>query len=373
MEFTAIKAKQQTRDIYVGVLPAAALVPITHVDTRRPDNVTGYQRELQKRRISEVKHYLESADGVFPSSVLLSYRSSNFKFKASPGGAPSSSIGTLELGDKKPKLYVIDGQHRIEALRAAIAEDPARFKDFPVPFTLLVNPDVFEEARWFYLVNSKAKRVPIELAEELLATAAETKGEDWLRNAESLPGSTRGDQIVLKTHLVKLIDRLEEICPVWNGHVIRSGQKASSPQDAKAHTINTSITRGGVLSDRIIAHNLEHQPELLAQALSAYWVAISRKWPVAIGDGKNYSLRGTQGLYSLHAIFPDVLERCRETKDFSAENMYAIIDNINDSDAFWRRNDDGSNPLTQSTSMGFLRRLARYLRDQLPEPSIPSL
>lgn len=374
MKIRAIRAKQADRDLYVGVLPAGKLVPITVVDVRTPSNKQGYQRELASRRINEVKHYLEEADGVFPSSVLLSYRSDQFKFHANPND-DSGELGMLELTDEDPKFYVIDGQHRIEALRRAIDDDPEKFDSYPVPFTMLANPDVFEEARWFYLVNSKAKRVPVELAEELLATAADTKGDDWLRNAEAPPGSTRGDQIVMQTKLVHLVARLEEVCPVWTGHILTAGQKPTTKQDVKSHTIITSIARGGALSDRTIQVALETNLEQLAQALGAYWQAIALKWPLAIADGKAYSLRGTQGLYSLHAIFPDVLTICRENRDYSVENMSTILKPIPEDDDFWIRAKDGAegNPLTQATSMGFLRRLARHLRAHLPEPSVPTL
>jgi DGQHR domain-containing protein len=373
MKIQVIRATQAGTDIYVGVLPAGSLVPRTEVDVRSPANEQGYQRELAARRITEVKYYLESSDGVFPSSVLLSYRSDGATF------APTTNDGVSELGDlvfdkQDPKFYVIDGQHRIEALRRAIDDDPDRFNDYPVPFTMLVNPDVFEEARWFYLVNSKAKRVPVELAEELLATAADTKGEEWLRESEAPFGSTRGDQLVTQTKLVHLVDKLGESCPVWRGHIVKAGQKATSKLDARAHTVITSFVRGGALGDRTIQRALEGNLDELAKALDAYWCAIARKWPQAIADGKGYSLRGTQGLYSLHAIFPDVLALCRESSNFGEDNMFKFIDQIDDNDDFWlRKGGEDANPLTQATSMGVLRRLAAYLRGQLPELTGPTL
>jgi hypothetical protein len=216
--------------------------------------------------------------------------------------------------------------------------------------------------------------VPVELAEELLAEAADTKGDDWLRNAEAPPGSTRGDQIVVQTKLVHLVNRLEETCPVWKGHIVTAGQKVTSKEDVKAHTMITSFSRGGALSDRTIQMALESNLDALADALDAYWQAVAAKWPEAIADGKSYSLRGTQGLYSLHAIFPEVLSLCRETRDYSVANMSRILEPIPEDDSFWRRTSDGSgHPLTQSTSMGFLRRLARHLREFLPEPAVPTL
>ena len=368
MKLKCIKTTQAGIDIYVGVAPAVDLVDHAKVDVWTAENPTGYQRALADRRISEVLHYLENADGVFPSSVLLSYRGGDARFH--PEGANGiTAVGDLTLS-KDEQIFVIDGQHRLAGLKRAIEDNP-EFKTYPVPFTMIVNPDVFDEARWFYLVNSKAKRVPIDLAEQLLAAAADQKGEDWLRTSEAPDTSTRGDQIVIQTRLVNLVKKLGEICPVWQDHVLLPGERASSKEDAKAHTIITSMTRGGALSDRNFVNALEHSPEDLALVLSNFWEAVAARWPVAINNGKEYSLRGTQGLYSLHAIFPDVLSLCREDRDYSKENITSILNNIGDDDDFWSRDDETGHALTRSTSMAILRKLARYLREQLPEIALP--
>lgn len=368
MDIHCIRATQAGLDIYVGVMPASALIDRSTVDEWSPDNPTGYQRALAARRISEVVHYLEDADGVFPSSVLLSYRAGDSRFEPDTANGITQS-GMLTIPDDAI-LYVIDGQHRIAALRKANEESEGDFDDYPVPFTLMLNPDVFDEARWFYLVNSKAKRVPIDLAEQLLAEAAKHKGEDWLRTSEAPETSSRGDAVVMQTRLVNLVNKLEEICPVWKGHVILPGEKASTKEDVKAHTFITALNRGAA-SDRSFTRALEQAQDDLAQVLSNYWEAIAQRWPLAISNGKEYSLRGTQGLYSLHSIFPDVLEICREGRDYSTANLFSILNNIEEDDDLWSRDDEVGHPLTQSTSMAVLRKLARYLREQLPEVALP--
>lgn len=368
MNIQCIRTTQAGRDIYVGVMSASTLIDRSAVDEWSPENPTGYQRALAARRISEVVHYLEDADGVFPSSVLLSYRAGGSRFDPDTANGITQS-GTLMLPDDAT-LYVIDGQHRIAALRRANEDSGGRFGDYPVPFTLMLNPDVFDEARWFYLVNSKAKRVPVDLAEQLLAEAAKHKGEDWLRTSEAPETSSRGDTVVTQTRLVNLVNRLQEICPVWKGHIVLPGEKASSKEDVKAHTFITALSRGAV-NDRSFARALENSPDELAQVLSNYWQAIAQRWPTAISNGKEYSLRGTQGLYSLHAIFPDVLEICREGRDYGVTNMVSILNNIEDGDELWSRDDEVGHPLAQSTSMAVLRKLARHLREQLPEVALP--
>lgn len=368
MKFQCIKTTQAGIDIYVGVAAAGDLVDQAKVDVWTPDNPTGYQRALADRRISEVLHYLANADGVFPSSVLLSYRGGDARFRPEAANG-LTTVGTLSL-ENDEQIFIIDGQHRLAGLKRAINDD-SDFKGYQVPFTMIINPDVFDEARWFYLVNSKSKRVPIDLAEQLLAEAAERKGEDWLRTSEAPDTSTRGDQIVIQARLVNLVKKLGEMCPVWQGHIVLPGERATSKEDAKAHTVITSMTRGGTLSDRNFVNALEHSVDDLARVLSNFWEAVAARWPVAIDNGKDYSLRGTQGLYSLHAIFPDVLALCREDRDYSKEHIASLLNNIANDDAFWSRDDEVGHALTRSTSMAILRKLARHLRKQLPDIALP--
>jgi hypothetical protein len=159
---------------------------------------------------------------------------------------------------------------------------------------------------------------------------------------------------------------------VWKNRIIRPGEKANSREDVKAHTMITSLGRGAG-GDRSFQRALEQNSDDLALVLSNYWQAIERRWPAAMSDGKAFSIRGTQGLYSLHAIFPEVLEICREGRRYDVDTMYGILLHINVDDAFWSRDEETGDPLTGSTSMAILRKLARRLRDDLPEVALPGI
>jgi DGQHR domain-containing protein len=372
MRIDVTRATQDRIAIYCGVLPARTLLDRAAVDEWSKDHEVGYQRGLSSSRIKQVVHYLEEADGVFPTSVLLSYRVPDktvFHPKA-PQSEDAIQAGMLELLDPEQPLWVIDGQHRLRALEVAMAEDQDRWGRYPVPFTLLVNDDVFEEARWFYVVNSKAKRVPVDLAEQLLARAADVKGEDWLRRSEAPLTSSVGDKVVIQTRLVRLVDYLEKNCPVWTGHVLTPGENKGSNEDVKHHQLVTSLSRGAA-TDRGFLRVLDQSPVKLGEFLGNFWEAVAQRWPAAISDGKEFTLRRTQGLYAMHALFPDVLEICRENQEYGTDHILKLLEQIEVGDDFWSRDPDLGHPLTQATSMATLRRLAHYLRDFLPEVALP--
>ena len=60
-------------------------------------------------------------------------------------------------------LWIIDGQHRIEALKRAEAEKP-EFKEYPVPVSILSLQNRFDEMLLFHIVNSRQQRIPTVIA-----------------------------------------------------------------------------------------------------------------------------------------------------------------------------------------------------------------
>jgi DGQHR domain-containing protein len=368
MQLSAFKVTQNGVDVYVGIVPARDLVGgRTRVDVWRPSNPQGYQRDLARRRITEVTHYLTKDDGVFPTTVLLSYRKpARFRAEATDG---QHLFGTLQLSDKE-SLWVIDGQHRLAGLEDAIEQGHRELLDYPVPFSLLVNPDQFQEARWFYLVNSRQKRVPVDLAEQLLAQAIDTRGEEWLIDTEH-PSDVKGEALVQQAKVLRAVDMLMERCPQWQRRIYRPGEPKPSKEAIKAHTMVASLQRGALTDPGV--RRLLQNPDNFAELLHRYWCALQQTFPEAFEGGDAYSIRRTQGLYSLHMIFPDVLELCREARDYSQEEMRRILSNLSEDSDFWSRDETVGDPRTGSTSMAALRRLARHLRQQLPEISITTL
>ena len=128
-------------DIYVTVLRAGDLVHKCRIDRRTPSNTGGYQRLPSERRLSMIRgsavRYLVRELGYFPTSILLNIRGDVDFIEDKPLGC--FSFGLLDTqGDE---FWVIDGQHRIEALKRAIARN-RDFEDYPVIASVLRLPDV---------------------------------------------------------------------------------------------------------------------------------------------------------------------------------------------------------------------------------------
>jgi DGQHR domain-containing protein len=97
--------------------------------------------------------------GCFPTSILVNIRGeAKFREEASLGWR---SIGRLDVGEER--FWLIDGQHRIEALKRAI-ERNSDFERYPVILSILRQPARFDELMLFYIVNRRQKSVPTDLA-----------------------------------------------------------------------------------------------------------------------------------------------------------------------------------------------------------------
>ena len=132
--------------------------------------------------------YLIKDQECFPTSILINVRG-NLKYHKEKDLC-WFTIGRLEIGDDET-LWLLDGQHRVEALRRA-KEINLKFDDYPVVVSVLHLSNRFDELMHFYLVNQRQRRVPIDLVNKHLQQMLKERGENWLQEFEGKAGLYRG-------------------------------------------------------------------------------------------------------------------------------------------------------------------------------------
>ncbi len=360
MKLKALKLEQKNVPIYLTVLPAQILVDEekAKVDRWSPSNPKGYQRQVQDRRANEAAWYLIKAEGWFPTSVLLSIRD-EVKFEQ-PKRIDGFQEGYLDIPDGTT-LWIIDGQHRVEGLKRAIDKGAQELKDYQVPVAIVLNTDVVNEMRMFYIVNTRAKSVPGDIADRLLQQALKEKGELWLEETEA-KDIGRSQKAVQQARATNLVDYLNANCPAWKDFVAVPGAAKPHHMAIKQHTLVASLLEGAMKDPSI--ERLDDKS--VGDLLNRYWQALMALFPEAFNDPENYSIRRTPGVYALHMLFPDVFERCREKKDYSVAYMKQILEHAGLTSAFWSTDINTGDPRTFGTGMKSLRLLADYLRTLLP-------
>ena len=359
MRIKCFRVEQRGTPLFASAMRAEELIERSSVDVWSPSTKDGYQRSLSQRRVAELAWYLIEGEALFPTSVLVSVRD-DVVFQEEPG-ANGQVVGTLDIPEEAT-LWIIDGQHRVAGIQGAIDRGAQDLKDYQVPVVIIVNPEKLKEVRWFYLVNSKAKSVPTDIADRILQRTYHELGREQMKAIESNTEG-RAEKAVLQAKATDVVDYLMAKCPVWKDMVELPGEVKPSPYAVRQHTIVSSLLEG-VFKDATLARL---ESDYVGQLLDTYWCALREVFTTAVDNPDQHSIQRTPGLYSLHMLFPDVFERCRETREYSQAKMVEILNNLpieGIESKFWHKEE--GDPLTFGTGMKSLRRLTDHMREALP-------
>ena len=353
----------------VGVMPAKVLVQHHHVPQRDTVGKTGYQRKPTEARITQLAREIMGKQVDLPTSVLLNLRNVQDEQVLTKDG-PDSYLLCLdpEKSASGHRLFVVDGQHRIRALKKAIEDYEADISNIKIPFVCMIGADEMHEMEQFHVVNSNAKSVPTDLAFDLLKARAESDS-DFARRLEQ-----RGKKWEVDAQ--SLTENLAMSSSTWKGRIrLPNMEKEDTivPSASFVKSLKPLLTQT-VLFQSI--RSLERQ----AQVIDVYWRAIRRVLPEAFDVPSSYSIQKGVGVAVLHGIFPIVLDLARSGGGsiFEPASYTPIMDKplknlegLNSEGAtvqgaeFWRTGRAGA--VSNYSSVAGQRRLVEYLQAYLPE------
>lgn len=300
--------------IFVTTMSALDLLERCSVDRWTTDNTKGYQRLPLVKRFSEGKgsivRYLMKEIGCFPTSILLNVRGElSFEEGEDMGWC---TLGDLDIGDEE--LWLIDGQHRMEALKRAI-ERNADFEKYPVIVSILQLPNRFDELMLFYIVNRRQRGVPTDLAYRHLQRMLWEKGTDWLYELEG----RRGVLLGLATEIVDYL--CDDPRSPWYGRIRRVAETKTDDHIIQDKMMIRSVA--DVLKEKVF----EGLPVSdMADLLIDYWNAIVWLYPAVFDESRHYTLLAAPGIYSLHMLFPYVYSRCVTVGVVNEDEMRNVLE-----------------------------------------------
>lgn len=146
-------------------IPAALLCDISYVAARGVSKESNaVQRLLSKRRIGEIKEYAERG-GQFPSAVVLNWQNND-------SIACEEGCVDLEIKQVPMSAQIIDGQHRVAGLRAAIELGDKGIGNLMIPVAIYFNLGAEDCANLFLAINTEQKTVPKNFVLELYGLAS---------------------------------------------------------------------------------------------------------------------------------------------------------------------------------------------------------
>jgi len=78
-----------------------------------------------------------------------------------------------------------------------------------------------------------------------------------------------------------------------------------------------------------------HDDNDVGSFLQDYWQAVKELWHEAFHDSNGYYIRDMLGFSILNKVFPDVIQLCRKSSDFSKETMKRILSQTGIKSDFW--------------------------------------
>lgn len=160
----AVTINQNKRKFFLTMLSAKDLVRISYASVRNRDDEEGaIQRLLNPRRIDSVKDFTLKG-GDYPNCIILNWVDTVDKLKF------SGTKLTIPLKDRASQI--IDGQHRVEGLRAAIKAMQS-IGNLEIPVAFYQHLSTQECADIFLSINTEQKPVARSLVFDLYDVASD--------------------------------------------------------------------------------------------------------------------------------------------------------------------------------------------------------
>jgi DNA sulfur modification protein DndB len=159
-----VTVRQKSRSFLLARLPASLVALISYASVRGRDDEPGaVQRYLNQARIASIKAFTIGV-GDFPTSIVLNWVNQRDPL--------IKSGGRLSIPEVPRSAQIIDGQHRVAGIKAAIQEDQG-IQALELPVALYEGLPTRECADIFLSINTEQKPVPRSLVYDLYGIASE--------------------------------------------------------------------------------------------------------------------------------------------------------------------------------------------------------
>ena len=318
-----LRVTQPIGEFYIGAIRAKDLVDISDFDIRRIstedgiDSYLGIQRQLNSKRVREIAEYARASDATFPTAVILAVKEEStdlVKIEGCGDRFYRLTLSNVVSEDEREDVVlfrqiarVIDGQHRIAALRESGDED------FEVNVSVFVGADIADQANVFSTVNlhqtkvSKSlvydlfelskSRSPERTCHEAVVALDRAEGSPFYKRIKRLGVSTEGrygETLSQATVVEGILQHItsDRIQLIRDREIGRRGARWPRVSDTEAQRL--------VLRPFFV----EGKDTAIANQVWEYFDAVRARWPHAWDNrGQGAILSRTNGFKALMRFF----------------------------------------------------------------------
>ena len=249
-----IEAKQEYR-LLVTMKPIWWLVEKTKVCVFDPVTFEGYQRQIDRNHCMKIVNYLLK-DSFLPSAIICSDRQTGID----------------------GKMWIVDGQHRVEAFRMLRDENAERFAEIAeveIPVVIMNNVPIEKEIETFITINKTSKKVDTSLAYVL-------------RNKISQEG---GDMAMPKSEYISVEAArklsLDGESKIWDGKILFEGNVKLAEEYISLNAfvratrilVNMMWKKGVISFDWRTKEDVAETTRTVTDLIDFIWNRVQIRWP----------------------------------------------------------------------------------------------
>ena len=310
MEVRVLKYNHKGYPMYITAMSGKKIAEISDVDSV-DKNPNGYQRERSKGRCKDIKNFIEQTEGLVPGAFLLNVRPEQVEqFQYSKLGEHDGvEFGTVSFPDEKV-AWIMDGQHRVGAFEMLEG-------DVFVPAVFAVGLRREKEGETFNVVNSNQRNVSASLNLYDLMRFADENVKAWTAKDKE------ADELAYKIVLA-----MNQSGP-WKGRVNMTGVRGMKRAiNLKGFTTGLAP----VVKDRTFA-TLPGEKQI--ELMQAYWQAVEKVWPTALGQDTSSVLNKTFGVHVTCGIAIDVFLYSAQLGDPGVDGMAKLLESTKGTIGDW--------------------------------------
>jgi DGQHR domain-containing protein len=361
--YHCVSVNQPLGTFYIASIPASRILPLVSIERRglSPDEQRNVQRSLDPKRQIEISKYVQEADATFPTSVTVSANSDFVRIIEDQSGGTLLVIGEelesrellkceppvntqnsiLEIVDEgKVRCFgkisddekialVIDGQHRIEGLRAAGAkhqDSPLASFEVPLAFMFDLSPELM--ARIFVTINANQRKVDPSLISDLFGLSSRRSPK---RTCHLIASSLNSEDNGPFTQGLKMLGRRQNATEILSqGSFCKYLLKliSTTPEEDERR-----LQRGESLKPDskapLRSFFIDGHDELILRVTRNFFAAVSATYPKAwVNNPGEFLLRKTVGFASLVKLASKILPIALKHGDVSEDAFNRIFSAI---------------------------------------------
>jgi len=314
MKIVAFEIEQPIGKFYVGKIDSQKLIELCSTDFSSIVKNTHdiYQRKLNESRIPALKEYMQYSKATFPNGIIL-----NSKYPV------QYSDGMLQIEEHRDSFFIIDGQHRIEALNHYRGTNP-----FEVCVVIFENISIDLQTDIFVTVNSEQRKVNPTVKYNLKGNDDVDTPEKMLRSIAILLNDEKESPLMNRISFSDESIKREEAkisLATFIRPLVRNVYKQEKIYELKDVLYRNNNDRralqayNGRSSKPLWEYYVNGEDEIIYLMLLNYFTAVSDILPEDWNDIKSLLVKSS-GYEALIMLFFEILKH--NTTDMSYNNLF---------------------------------------------------